>query len=172
FARSGKRKGARVAYLATWHLDIEDFLDLRKETGDERRRTHDLHTANWIPDLFMKRVAEDKEWTLFSPDDVPGLHDSYGDAFDRMYEEAETKTQTGEIKLFKVVKARDLWRKMVTRLFETGHPWPVFSTAHNILNRQRHEGTVHSSNLCVETSLINKADDEVAVCNLASLNLA
>ncbi len=170
--QGGKRKGAVCAYLETWHLDIEEFLDLRKNTGDDRRRTHDMNTANWVPDLFMKRVFDDKEWTLFSPNDVPELHDLYGQAFQLKYEEYEQKTRTGEMKLFKRVKALDLWRKMLGMLFETGHPWITFKDACNLRSPQQHAGVVHSSNLCTEITLNTKANDEIAVCNLGSVNLA
>ncbi|MYM64997.1 ribonucleoside-diphosphate reductase subunit alpha [Pseudomaricurvus sp. HS19] len=170
--QGGKRKGAVCAYLETWHLDIEEFLDLRKNTGDDRRRTHDMNTANWVPDLFMKRVFDDKEWTLFSPNDVPELHDLYGLAFQQKYEEYEQKTRTGEMKLFKRVKALDLWRKMLGMLFETGHPWITFKDACNLRSPQQHAGVVHSSNLCTEITLNTKANDEIAVCNLGSVNLA
>ena len=168
--RSGKRRGATCAYLETWHYDIEDFLDLRKNTGDERRRTHDMNTANWIPDLFMKRVVADQKWTLFSPDEVPDLHTTYGREFERRYEEYERKAQRGEIALFKVVEARALWRKMLTMLFETGHPWITFKDACNVRSPQDHVGVIHSSNLCTEITL-NTSSDETAVCNLGSINL-
>ena len=167
----GKRKGAMCSYLETWHLDVEDFLELRKNTGDERRRTHDMNTANWIPDLFMKRVAENKEWTLFSPADVPDLHDLYGQAFEKRYEEYERKVDSGELKLFKRLDALDLWRKMLGMLFETGHPWITFKDPSNICSPQDHKGVVHSSNLCTEI-LLNTSKDETAVCNLGSINLA
>jgi len=168
--QGGKRKGAVCAYLETWHLDIEDFLDLRKNTGDERRRTHDMNTANWIPDLFMKRVKDEKEWTLFSPDDVPELHDLFGKDFEAKYEEYEQKAADGKIKLFKKVLANDLWRKMLGMLFETGHPWITFKDPCNIRSPQQHVGVVHSSNLCTEITL-NTSEDEIAVCNLGSINL-
>lgn len=168
--QGGKRKGVAVAYLETWHLDIEDFLELRKNTGDERRRTHDMNTANWIPDLFMKRIEADGDWTLFSPSDVPDLHDLYGKAFQKRYEEYEAMTKTGEMKLFKTVKAMDLWRKMLSMLFETGHPWITFKDPSNIRSPQDHAGVVHSSNLCTEI-LLNTSKEETAVCNLASINL-
>ncbi len=168
--QGGKRKGAMCAYLETWHLDIEDFLELRKNTGDERRRTHDMNTANWIPDLFMKRVAEDAEWTLFSPNDVPDLHDLYGVRFEKRYREYEEKADRGEITLFKRVKAQDLWRKMLGMLFETGHPWITFKDPCNLRSPQQHVGVVHSSNLCTEITL-NTSDTEIAVCNLGSVNL-
>ena len=168
--QGGKRKGAVCAYLETWHLDIEEFLELRKNTGDDRRRTHDMNTANWIPDLFMKRVTEDGDWTLFSPSDAPDLHDLYGSAFEKKYKEYETKTENGEITLFKRVKAADLWRKMLSMLFETGHPWITFKDACNIRSPQQHIGVIHSSNLCTEITL-NTSETEIAVCNLGSINL-
>jgi len=167
--RSGKRRGATCAYLETWHLDIEDFLDLRKNTGDERRRTHDMNTANWIPDLFMKRILEDKEWTLFSPDEVPELHHLYGKKFEEKYGEYEEKARNGKIK-HKVLKAKNLWKKMLTMLFETGHPWITFKDACNIRSPQDHVGVIHSSNLCTEITL-NTSEEEVSVCNLGSINL-
>ncbi len=169
--QGGKRKGAVCAYLETWHLDIEEFLELRKNTGDERRRTHDMNTANWVPDLFMKRVIENKEWTLFSPDEVPDLHDAYGDTFESLYTEYERKTQTGEIDNYKRIPALSLWRKMLGMLFETGHPWITFKDACNLRSPQQHVGVVHSSNLCTEITL-NTSIDEIAVCNLGSINLA
>jgi len=169
--QGGKRKGAVCSYLETWHLDIEEFLELRKNTGDDRRRTHDMNTANWIPDLFMKRVTEDAEWTLFSPSDVGELHDLYGSAFERRYEACEEMTRTGELKLFKRVKATDLWRKMLSMLFETGHPWITFKDPCNVRSPQQHVGVVHSSNLCTEITL-NTSAEEIAVCNLGSVNLA
>jgi ribonucleoside-diphosphate reductase alpha chain len=169
--RSGKRRGATCAYLETWHYDIEDFLDLRRNTGDDRRRTHDMNTANWIPDLFMKRVMEDGEWTLFSPDEVPDLHEIYGRKFEECYTEYEAMADRGEIKLFKKVSAKALWRKMLTMLFETGHPWMTFKDACNIRSPQDHVGVVHSSNLCTEITL-NTSTAETAVCNLGSVNLA
>ncbi len=168
--QGGKRKGAMCAYLETWHLDIEDFLELRKNTGDERRRTHDMNTSNWIPDLFMKRVAEDAEWTLFSPDDAPELHDLYGTQFELAYIKYEEKAKRGEVKLYKTVKATDLWRKMLGMLFETGHPWVTFKDPCNLRSPQQHIGVVHSSNLCTEITL-NTSDTEIAVCNLGSINL-
>ena len=168
--QGGKRKGAVCAYLETWHLDIEEFLELRKNTGDERRRTHDMNTANWIPDLFMKRLMKNEEWTLFSPSDAPELHDLYGKAFEKKYEEYEKLAASGEIKLFKKIKAEDLWRKILTMLFETGHPWITFKDPCNIRSPQGHVGTVHSSNLCTEITL-NTNKDEIAVCNLGSINL-
>jgi ribonucleoside-diphosphate reductase alpha chain len=169
--QGGKRKGAMCAYLETWHLDIEDFLELRKNTGDERRRTHDMNTANWIPDLFMKRVREGGMWTLFSPNDVPDLHDLVGSAFEKRYNEYVAMTETGKLKLFKKVEALQLWRKMLSMLFETGHPWITFKDPSNIRSPQDHVGVVHSSNLCTEI-LLNTSADETAVCNLGSVNLA
>ncbi|WP_185983022.1 ribonucleoside-diphosphate reductase subunit alpha [Aureimonas mangrovi] len=169
--QGGKRKGAVCAYLETWHIDIEEFLDLRKNTGDDRRRTHDMNTANWVPDLFMQRVAEGGDWTLFSPDEVPGLHDLYGVAFKEAYEGQEARAARGEVKVFKRVKAVDLWRRMLTMLFETGHPWITFKDPCNIRSPQGHVGVVHSSNLCTEITL-NTSESEVAVCNLGSVNLA
>ncbi len=166
----GKRKGAMCAYLETWHLDIEDFLDLRKNTGDERRRTHDMNTANWIPDLFMKRVHENGMWTLFSPSDVPDLHDLYGASFEKRYIECEKMAEEGKIKLFKKIEALTLWRKMLSMLFETGHPWITFKDPSNIRSPQDHVGVVHSSNLCTEI-LLNTSLEETAVCNLGSINL-
>jgi len=168
--QGGKRKGAVCAYLETWHLDIEEFLELRKNTGDERRRTHDMNTANWIPDLFMKRVMENGEWTLFSPSDVPDLHEKYGRAFEQAYCAYEEKAARGEIKLFKKISAVALWRKILSMLFETGHPWITFKDPCNIRSPQQHVGVVHSSNLCTEITL-NTSDDEIAVCNLGSVNL-
>ncbi|WP_372879733.1 ribonucleoside-diphosphate reductase subunit alpha [Spongiibacter marinus] len=169
--QGGKRKGAVCAYLETWHMDIEEFLELRKNTGDDRRRTHDMNTANWIPDLFMKRVFEDGEWTLFSPNNVPDLHDLYGKAFEERFEQYEEMTRTGELKLYKRVKAADLWRKILSMLFETGHPWITFKDPCNLRSPQQHAGVVHSSNLCTEITL-NTNKDEIAVCNLGSVNLA
>ena len=169
--QGGKRKGAVCSYLETWHLDIEEFLELRKNTGDDRRRTHDMNTANWVPDLFMKRVFEDAEWTLFSPNEVPDLHDLYGRAFEQRYEAYEAQTVSGEIKLFKRVRAQALWRKMLSMLFETGHPWMTFKDSCNVRSPQQHVGVVHSSNLCTEITL-NTSKDEIAVCNLGSINLA
>src|SRR6185295_6464513 len=168
--QGGKRKGAVCCYLETWHLDIEEFLELRKNTGDDRRRTHDMNTANWIPDLFMKRVMEAGEWTLFSPADAPDLHDKVGREFEAAYVEYERRTQTGELKLFKRVPALALWRKMLTMLFETGHPWITFKDPCNIRSPQQHVGMVHSSNLCTEITL-NTNEREIAVCNLGSVNL-
>jgi ribonucleoside-diphosphate reductase alpha chain len=169
--QGGKRKGAVCAYLETWHMDIEEFLELRKNTGDDRRRTHDMNTANWIPDLFMKRVFQDGEWTLFSPNDVPDLHDLYGKAFEERFEHYEEMTRKGEIKLYKRVKAADMWRKVLSMLFETGHPWITFKDPCNLRSPQQHTGVVHSSNLCTEITL-NTNKDEIAVCNLGSVNLA
>jgi len=169
--QGGKRKGAMCAYLETWHLDIEDFLELRKNTGDERRRTHDMNTANWIPDLFMKRVKANLPWTLFSPNDTPDLHDLHGRAFEQRYVACEQLAEAGKIKLFKRVEAVALWRKMLTMLFETGHPWITFKDPSNIRSPQTHAGVVHSSNLCTEI-LLNTSADETAVCNLGSINLA
>ena len=169
--QGGKRKGAVCAYLATWHLDVEEFLELRKNTGDERRRTHDMHTAHWIPDLFMRRVAADGDWTLFSPDDVRDLHDLYGPAFDRAYEAHERRAERGELAVWKRVKAVELWRRMLSMLYETGHPWLTFKDPCNLRSPQQHVGTVHSSNLCTEITL-NTSDQEIAVCNLGSVNLA
>jgi ribonucleoside-diphosphate reductase alpha chain len=166
----GKRKGAFCAYLETWHLDIEEFLELRKNTGDDRRRTHDMNTANWIPDLFMKRVAEDENWTLFSPDETADLHDLYGKAFEARYHEYEAMAANGELILHKTIKAVDLWRKMLGMLFETGHPWLTFKDPCNIRYTNQHEGVVHSSNLCTEITL-HTNDREIAVCNLGSINL-
>lgn len=169
--QGGKRKGAMCAYLETWHLDIEDFIELRKNTGDERRRTHDMNTANWIPDLFMKRVTQNGTWTLFSPNDVPDLHHLYGANFEKKYAEYEKMTESGEIKLFKKVEAVTLWRRMLGMLYETGHPWITFKDPSNIRSPQDHVGVVHSSNLCTEI-LLNTSVEETAVCNLGSINLA
>ena len=169
--QGGKRLGAVCAYLETWHIDIEEFLELRKNTGDDRRRTHDMNTANWVPDLFMKRVAEDKDWTLFSSSDVPDLHDLSGLAFEQRYEEYEAKADRGEIGLFKRIPANQLWRKMLSMLFETGHPWITFKDPCNIRYTNQHVGTVHSSNLCTEITL-HTNDQEIAVCNLGSVNLS
>ena len=169
--QGGKRKGAMCAYLETWHLDIEDFLELRKNTGDERRRTHDMNTANWIPDLFMKRVARGEHWTLFNPSDTPDLHDLYGQKFEERYTHYEAMAQNGQIPLHRRVEAVTLWRKMLTMLFETGHPWLTFKDPSNICSPQDHVGVVHSSNLCTEI-LLNTSEDEIAVCNLGSINLA
>ncbi len=168
--QGGKRKGAVCSYLETWHMDIEEFLELRKNTGDDRRRTHDMNTANWIPDLFMKRVFDDKDWTLFSPNDTPDLHDLIGRAFEERYEEYERQAASGELKYFKTIRAVDLWRKMLSMLFETGHPWLTFKDACNLRSPQQHSGVVHSSNLCTEITL-NTSEDEIAVCNLGSINL-
>ncbi len=168
--QGGKRKGAVCAYLETWHLDIEEFLDLRKNTGDDRRRTHDMNTSNWIPDLFMKRVMEGGNWTLFSPSDVKDLHDLFGIDFEVAYTAYEARAASGEIKLYKTVQAASLWRKMLTMLFETGHPWITFKDPCNIRSPQQHVGVVHSSNLCTEITLNTNAD-EIAVCNLGSVNL-
>ena len=178
--QGGKRKGAVCAYLESWHLDLEEFLELRKNTGDDRRRTHDMNTANWIPDLFMRRVMEGAEhpedaskgqWTLFSPSTCPDLHDKFGKAFEEAYTGYEAKVDRGEIKLFKRMAAKDLWRKMLSMLFETGHPWITFKDACNVRSPQQHVGVVHSSNLCTEITL-NTSDTEIAVCNLGSVNLA
>ena len=169
--QGGKRKGAVCAYLETWHLDVEEFLELRKNTGDERRRTHDMNTANWVPDLFMRRVHEEAQWTLFSPDEVPELHDLTGSAFEAAYVACEQKADRGEIKNFKRLPARTLWRRMLSLLYETGHPWIAFKDPCNLRSPQQHAGVVHSSNLCTEITL-NTSDDEVAVCNLGSVNLA
>ena len=168
--QGGKRKGAVCAYLETWHLDIEEFIELRKNTGDDRRRTHDMNTANWIPDLFMKRVFDDGKWTLFSPNEVPDLHDLTGKAFEERYEYYEALTEYNKIKVFKTVQAKDLWRKMLSMLFETGHPWLTFKDPCNLRSPQQHVGVVHSSNLCTEITL-NTNKDEIAVCNLGSINL-
>jgi len=168
--QGGKRKGAVCAYLETWHIDIEEFLDMRKNTGDDRRRTHDMNTANWIPDLFMKRVAEDGDWTLFSPEEVSDLHDLIGLDFEAAYTAYEAKAERGEIRNFKTMPANDLWRKMLGMLFETGHPWVTFKDPCNLRSPQRHVGVVHSSNLCTEITL-NTSNDEIAVCNLGSVNL-
>ncbi len=168
--QGGKRKGAVCTYLETWHLDIEEFLELRKNTGDDRRRTHDMNTANWIPDLFMKRVMENQEWTLFSPADCPDLHDKFGKAFEETYLGYEAKAAMGELKLFKKVPAVQMWRRMLSMLFETGHPWITFKDPCNIRSPQQHVGVVHSSNLCTEITL-NTSATEIAVCNLGSVNL-
>jgi ribonucleoside-diphosphate reductase alpha chain len=168
--QGGKRKGAVCAYLETWHLDIEEFLELRKNTGDERRRAHDMNTANWIPDLFMKRVFSDQDWTLFSPNNVPELHDLHGREFEEAYVEYERKAAAGEIEVYKTLKASDLWRKMISMLFETGHPWITFKDTCNVRSPQQHIGAIHSSNLCTEITL-NTNKDEIAVCNLGSVNL-
>jgi len=168
--QGGKRKGAVCTYLETWHLDIEEFLELRKNTGDDRRRTHDMNTANWVPDLFMRRVMEKGQWTLFSPSNVPDLHDKFGVEFETAYVAYEQQAARGEIKPARVLEAGDLWRKMLTMLFETGHPWITFKDACNIRSPQQHAGVVHSSNLCTEITL-NTSDTETAVCNLGSVNL-
>ena len=168
--QGGKRKGAVCSYLETWHMDVEEFMELRKNTGDDRRRTHDMHTANWIPDLFMKRVQMNQEWTLFSPDEVPDLHDLYGKEFEERYLEYERQAETGRVNMHRKVPAVELWRKMLTRLFETGHPWVTFKDPSNIRSPQDHSGVVHSSNLCTEI-LLNTSPQETAVCNLGSINL-
>ena len=168
--QGGKRKGAMCAYLETWHLDIEEFLDLRKNTGDDRRRTHDMNTANWVPDLFMKRVEQDKNWTLFSPGEAPDLHDLTGLEFEKRYEEYEALAAEGKMDQHKTIPAKDLWRKMLTMLFETGHPWITFKDSCNLRSPQQHIGVIHSSNLCTEITL-NTSNDEIAVCNLGSVNL-
>ncbi|WP_309044209.1 ribonucleoside-diphosphate reductase subunit alpha [Marinobacter sediminicola] len=169
--QGGKRKGAVCAYLESWHLDIEEFLELRKNTGDERRRTHDMNTANWVPDLLIERMRQDRDWTLFSPSDVPDLHDLYGNEFRERYEHYEALAAEGKIELFKTIPAKQLWRKMLTVLFETGHPWITFKDPCNLRSPQQHKGVVHSSNLCTEITL-NTSADEIAVCNLGSVNLA
>lgn len=168
--QGGKRKGAVCSYLETWHLDIEEFLELRKNTGDERRRAHDMNTANWIPDLFMKRVFNNQEWTLFSPNTVPDLHDLHGRAFETAYVEYERKAMAGDINPYRTIKAADLWRKMISMLFETGHPWITFKDTCNVRSPQQHVGAIHSSNLCTEITL-NTSEEEIAVCNLGSINL-
>ena len=168
--QGGKRKGAMCAYLESWHIDIEEFLDLRKNTGDDRRRTHDMNTANWIPDLFMKRVAEDKEWTLFSPNETPELHELCGNKFEKAYVAYEAKAAKGEMRVHKTVKASALWRKMISMLFETGHPWITFKDPCNLRYSNQHVGVVHSSNLCTEI-MLHTNDQEIAVCNLGSVNL-
>lgn len=169
--RSGRRRGATCAYLETWHWDIEDYLELKRNTGDERRRAHDMNTANWVPDLFMKRVEEDANWTLFSPDEVPDLHHLYGKAFQSKYELYEKKAAEGEIRLHRTIRARDLWKKMISMIFETGHPWITFKDPSNVRSPQDHVGVIHNSNLCTEITL-NTSADETAVCNLGSINLA
>jgi len=169
--QGGKRKGAVCTYLESWHLDVEEFLELRKNTGDDRRRTHDMNTANWIPDLFMRRVMERGDWTLFSPADVPDLHDLFGAAFEQAYVAYEAKADSGEITHYRRLPATDMWRKMLTMLFETGHPWITFKDACNVRSPQQHCGVVHSSNLCTEITL-NTSDTETAVCNLGSVNLS
>ena len=168
--QGGKRKGAVCSYLETWHVDIEEFVELRKNTGDDRRRTHAMNTANWVPDLFMKRVFEGKPWTLFTPSDTTDLHDLYGKAFEKRYEYYESLTQNGEIEFYKKVDAGELWKKMLSMLFETGHPWITFKDACNLRSPQQHVGVVHSSNLCTEITL-NTSQEEIAVCNLGSVNL-
>ena len=168
--QGGKRKGAVCSYLETWHMDIEEFLELRKNTGDDRRRAHDMNTANWIPDLFMKRVFNNQDWTLFSPNNVPDLHEKHGINFEKAYLEYERRAIAGEIEVYKTVKAKDLWRKMISMLFETGHPWITFKDSCNVRSPQQHIGTIHSSNLCTEITL-NTNQDEIAVCNLGSVNL-
>jgi ribonucleoside-diphosphate reductase alpha chain len=169
--RSGKRRGAGCVYLETWHLDVEDFLELRKNTGDERRRTHDINTANWIPDLFMKRVRDGGDWTLFSPSDVPELHEIYGAAFEKRYKEYEAMVDSGVIEQYKRIPAVDLWKKMLAMLFETGHPWITWKDPSNVRSPQDHVGVVHNSNLCTEITL-NTSADETAVCTIGSLNFA
>jgi ribonucleoside-diphosphate reductase alpha chain len=169
--QGGKRKGAVCAYLETWHIDIEEFLELRKNTGDDRRRTHDMNTANWVPDLFMRRVAEEGDWTLLSPDEAPDLHDLTGEAFEQAYLAYEARAERGELRVHKRVKAVDLWRKMLAMLFETGHPWIAFKDPCNLRYTNQHVGVVHSSNLCTEITL-HTNDQEIAVCNLGSVNLA
>ena len=168
--QGGKRKGAVCAYLETWHLDIEEFVELRKNTGDDRRRTHDMNTANWVPDLFMERVFEGKKWTLFTPNETPELHDLSGEAFKEKYEEYEKLAQEGKLKAYKEVEAEELWRKILSMLFETGHPWITFKDACNLRSPQQHTGVIHSSNLCTEITL-NTSNDEIAVCNLGSINI-
>jgi ribonucleoside-diphosphate reductase alpha chain len=168
--RSGKRRGAAAAYLEAWHLDFPEFIDLKRNTGDERRRTPDMNTAAWVPDLFMERVKEEGTWTLFSPDEVPDLHETYGEEFEEKYREYEEQARNGDLRQYEEVEAADLWRKTLTRLFETGHPWITFKDPCNIRSPQDHEGVVHSSNLCTEITL-NTSEDEHAVCNLGSVNL-
>jgi ribonucleoside-diphosphate reductase alpha chain len=168
--QGGKRKGAVCSYLETWHLDIEEFLELRKNTGDDRRRTHDMNTANWVPDLFMKRVMQNEDWTLFSPSDVPDLHEKFGQAFEKAYVAYEAQAASGKLTLHKKVPAMQLWRKMLSMLFETGHPWITFKDPCNLRSPQSHVGVVHSSNLCTEITL-NTGPDEIAVCNLGSVNM-
>ncbi len=169
--KTGIRRGGTCVYLEVWHFDIEDFLDLRRNTGDERRRTHDMNTAVWVPDLFMKRVQEDGTWTLFSPEEAPDLHHIYGRAFEKTYQEYELQAQSGKLRQYKVISAQQLWRKMLSRLFETGHPWITFKDPCNIRSPQDHAGVIHSSNLCTEVTL-NTSAQETAVCNLGSLNLS
>ena len=168
--QGGKRKGAVCAYLETWHLDIEEFVELRKNTGDDRRRTHDMNTANWVPDLFMERVFQGKKWTLFTPNETPELHDLSGEDFRKQYEAYEKLAQEGKMKAFKEVSAEELWRKILSMLFETGHPWITFKDACNLRSPQQHTGVIHSSNLCTEITL-NTSNDEIAVCNLGSINI-
>jgi len=169
--QGGKRKGAVCAYLETWHIDIEEFIELRKNTGDDRRRTHDMNTANWIPDLFMRRVSEEGPWTLFSPSETPELHDLYGAEFEQAYLACEARAARGELRVHKQVRAVDLWRKMLGMLYETGHPWMAFKDPCNLRSPQQHTGVVHSSNLCTEITLNTAARQEIAVCNLGSVNL-
>lgn len=169
--RSGKRRGAACAYMECWHLDFPEFIDLRRRTGDERRRTHDMNIAAWIPDLFMKRVRNNEKWTLFSPDEVPELHHIYGKEFEEKYKEYERKAKNGEIEIYERIDAKNLWKEILTRLYETGHPWITFKDPCNIRNPQNHDGVIHSSNLCTEITL-NTSEDEIAVCNLGSVNLA
>ena len=169
--QGGKRKGAMCSYLETWHLDIEEFLELKKNTGDDRRRVHDTNTANWIPDLFMKRVQNDEDWTLFSPGETPDLHDLVGKEFEERYLAYEVMAAEQKLNQHKTVKASDLWRKMLTMLFETGHPWMTFKDPCNLRSPQQHTGVVHSSNLCTEITLNTVAGEEIAVCNLGSVNL-
>ena len=169
--QGGKRKGAVCTYLEPWHLDFEEFLDLRKNTGDERRRTHDMHTAAWIPDLFMQRVRDGQMWTMFSPDETPDLHDTYGEEFKHRFEHYEQLARDGRLKQHRQVPAVELWRKLLTRTFETGHPWVTFKDPSNVRSPQDHCGVVHSSNLCTEI-LLNTSESETAVCNLGSVNLA
>ena len=168
--QGGKRKGAVCSYLETWHLDIEEFVELRKNTGDDRRRTHDMNTANWIPDLFMQRVMNGEKWTLFTPNETPDLHDLTGAAFKKRYEEYEKEAKEGRINVSKEVEAEELWRKIISMLFETGHPWITFKDACNLRSPQQHTGVIHSSNLCTEITL-NTSPDEIAVCNLGSINV-
>ncbi len=172
--QGGKRKGAVCAYLETWHIDVEEFLDLRRNTGDDRRRTHDMNTAHWVPDEFLRRVRAGGTWTLFSPDEVPDLHDRYGQEFAEKYVEYEAAADRGEIRVFRRIEAVALWRRMLTALFETGHPWITFKDPCNLRSPQQHVGVVHSSNLCTEITLNTRAgsDGETAVCNLGSVNLA
>ena len=169
--RSGKRRGAACAYMEPWHLDFPDFIDLKRNTGDERRRTHDMNTAAWVPDLFMERVENDEQWTLFSPDEAPDLHETYGEEFADLYREYEERADAGELRQYERVDAADLWREMLTRLFETGHPWITFKDACNVRSPQDHAGTIRSSNLCTEITL-NTSTEETAVCNLGSVNLS